>query len=175
MVSNSTQVYVSTYRFSIQSFAWDHTTPLIRGPLASMLVPSGLGCCLSLLYLCILFHRITCTPFTASPTLQLPQSPLPTDPAALGQDPTLVFNESYGTTLPSNATNLTTGDWPNPPFSAFIPGFGSECKLQFFKTGREGAFLERVVLLDIINNKVVQWRREQGTYMPADSSPFGVL
>lgn len=140
-----------------------------------MPVPTGLGYCLSLLYLCTLFRRITSSPVTASPTLQLPQPPLPTDPAALGQDPTLVFNETYVTTLPSNITNLTRGDWPDPPFSALIPGFGSECTLQFSKTGREGAFLERAVLLDIINNKVIQWRREQSTYTPADSTPFGVL
>ena len=140
-----------------------------------MLVPSGLGCCRSLLYICILFHRITCTPFTASPTLQLPQSPLPTDSAALGQAQGLVFNDNHGTTLPSNTTDLTTGAWPNPPFSASIPGFRSECKLQFSETGREGAFLERAVLLDIINSIVIQWRREQGTYMAADWIPFGVL
>ena len=131
---------------------------------ASMLVPKGLGCCLSLLQLCTLLHGITSTPIIASPVLQLTQPPLPTYTAALGKCPPLVSNESYGTMLPSNITNLTSGDWPDPPFWVTIPGFGSACRLQFSQTRSEGAFLQRAVLLDIINKKVLQWRREQSTY-----------
>lgn len=133
--------------------------------LASMIVPKGLGRCLSLLYSCTFLHGIASTPIIASPALQLIQPPLPTYTAALGQCPTLVSNESYGTMLPSNTTNLTNGDWPDPPFWVTIPGFGSACRLQFSKTRREGAFLQRAVLLDIINKKVSQWRREQSTYI----------
>ena len=140
-----------------------------------MLVPTGLGCCLGLLFICTLLYGKTSMPITASPTLQLPQPPSPTYTAALGKDPTFVFNESYRTTLPSNITNLTSRDWPDPPFTVSIPGFGSHCVLRFPFTRREGTFLQRAVLLDIINKKVAQWRREQSTYMLAGSTPFEVL
>ena len=134
---------------------------------ASMLVPTGLCCCLSLLYSCTLLHEITSTPIIASPALQLTQPPLSTYTTALGHCPTPASNKSYEITLPSTITNLTSDDWPDPPFSVLIPGFGSNCRLQFSATLREGAFLQRAILLDLINKKVVQWQREQGTYMPA--------
>ena len=129
-----------------------------------MLVPTRLGRCLSLLYSCTFLHGITSTPIIASPALQLIQPPLPTYTAALGKCPTSVSNESYGTMLPSNITNLTSGNWPDPPFWVTIPGFGPDCRLQFSQTRREGAFLQRAMLLYIINRKVLQWRREQSTY-----------
>ena len=132
----------------------------------SMLVAKGLGRCLSLLYSFTLLYESTSTPIIASPTLELPQYPLPTYTAALANSPTLVFDKNYGTTLPSAITNLTSNEWPDPPFTASIPGF-TDGVLNFLATGREGTFLQRVVLENIIQAQLIQWSREQSTYMPA--------
>ena len=140
----------------------------------SMLVAKGSGLCLSLLYSCTLLYETTSTPTTASPTLQLPQYPLPTYTAALANSPTLVFDKNYGTTLPSAITNLTSNEWPDPPFSAGIPGF-TDGVLNFLTTGREGTFLQRVVLENIVQAQLIQWSREQSTYMPAVFPPLSAL
>ena len=139
-----------------------------------MLVPIGLGSCLSLLYSCTLFSEITSTPITASSALQLPHYPLPTYTAALGENPTLVFNKSYATTLPLTITNLTSNVWPSPPFSATIPG-ASACVLHFVETKNEGTFLQKIVLEDLIEDQVVRWRAQQSMYMPAFLSPLLTL
>ena len=139
-----------------------------------MRVAKGLGRCLSLLYSCTLLYETTSTPTTASPTLELPQYPLPTYTAALANNPTLVFNKSHGTTLPSAITNLTSNEWPDPPFSARIPGF-TDGVLNFLATGREGTFLQRVVLENIVQAQLVQWSREHSTYMPAVFPPLSAL
>ena len=139
-----------------------------------MLVPTGVGRCLSPLYSCTLLYEITSTPITTSPALQLPQYPLPTYTAALGKSPTSVSNKSYGTTLPSTITNLTSNEWPPPPFSVKIPGV-SDCQLQFYATDRKGTFLQKIVLEDLIRGQVVRWRAEQSTSMPAVLPPLLAL
>lgn len=136
-----------------------------------MLVPTGLGSCLSLLYSCTLLSEITSTPITASPALQLPHYPLPTYTAALGENPTLVFNKSYATTLPSTITNLTSKVWPPTPFSVRIPG-ASDCVLRFLETKNEGTFLQKIVLEDLIEEQVIRWRAEQSTYIQAFLPPL---
>ena len=137
----------------------------------SMLVAKGLCRCLSLLYSCTLLYVITSTPTSASPTLELPEYPLPTYTAALANSPTLVFDKNYRTTLPSAVTNLTSNEWPDPPFSARIPGF-PDGVLEFFATRREGTFLQRVVLENIIQAQLIQWSREHSTYMPTVFPPL---
>ena len=136
----------------------------------SMLVAKGLGRCFSLLYSCTLLYETTSTPTAASPNLELPQYPLPTYTAALANNPTLVFNKSHGTTLPSAITNLTSNEWPDPPFSARIPGFTDV--LNFLATRREGTFLQKVVLENLVQAQLIQWSREQSTYMPAVFPPL---
>ncbi len=140
-----------------------------------MLVPTGLGHYLSLLYTCTLLYEVTSTPITASPALQVPQSPLPTNIAALGNSSTLIFNQSYGITLPSTFKNLASNRWPHAPFSIRIPGFASDCRLQFSETQREGNVPQGSVLLDMIYKQVVQWHIEEGTYPSWFSSAFRSL
>ena len=139
-----------------------------------MLVAKGLGRCFSLLYSCTLLYETTSTPTTASPTLELPQYSLPTYTAALANNPTLVFNKSHGTTLPSAITDLTSNEWPDPPFLARIPDF-TDGVLNVLATGREGTFLQKVVLENIVQAQLIQWSRDQSTYMPAVFPPLSAL
>ena len=139
-----------------------------------MLVPRGLGRCFSLLYSCTLLYEITSAPTTASPALQLPQYPLSTYTPALANNLTFVLNNSYGTMLPSTMTNLTSNEWPDMPLSVRIPGVTAGV-LYFPATQRKGTFLQRIVLEDLVHGQVIQWRREQSTYMPAVFPPLSAL